>query len=179
MPSQARLLPSRVSVYSFTVIHGRPWHSPGCCTLSPLYSFNLELRQRRQEGTPAMKDIRLWGEALNRKSALDFECWVEMSRELSCDHQGLYGAASLWEIWFVFGAVISWSAGLQPFWYMSMQSQVYHRSHRLITGLVVHPKSGSSFAMCYIWIVFSDLKGASYPVHRIVKHFKIIFLAKS
>lgn len=67
-------------------------------------------------------------------------CWVEMSRELSCDHQGLYGAASLRGIWFVFGAVISWSAGLQPFWYMSMQSQVYHRSHRLITGLVVHPK---------------------------------------
>lgn len=94
---RARLQPSRDSVYSFAVIHGRPRRRPGCCTLSPLCSLNLELKQQRQEGTPAMEDIRLWGAALRRKSALkteltsgrnqsraaslavnwflDFECW--------------------------------------------------------------------------------------------------------
>ncbi len=46
---QALLLPSGDLIYSFTVIHDRPQHSLGCCTLSALYTFNLELKQGRKE----------------------------------------------------------------------------------------------------------------------------------
>ena len=60
---QARLLPRRDSLHSFTdVIHGRPRHRPGCCTLSRLHSFNLEKDAEAAEAgrNPVMKDIRLW-----------------------------------------------------------------------------------------------------------------------
>lgn len=45
-------------------------NSWGCGRCSPLCSFNLELKQRRQEGTPALEDITPWGAAASGKSTL-------------------------------------------------------------------------------------------------------------